>query len=184
MNVKLKNVRLSFPQLFVPKAFSSEGDDEKEPRYGASFIMDKVKNKAEIKAIKDAIEELAQAQWKGKIPGSLKRCLRDGAEKDETDGYGDEVMFLSASCKKRPSVVGRDLSPLTEKDGIIYAGCYVNATIALWVQDNKWGKRVNARLRAVQFCKDGDVFGEAPIDPNQEFENLDDDGDGDDDLLG
>lgn len=33
-----------------------------------------------------------------------------------------------------------------EADGLVYSGCYVNARIELWAQDNANGKRVNAKL--------------------------------------
>jgi hypothetical protein len=36
-----------------------------------------------------------------------------------------------------------------------YSGCYVNAVIELWAQDNKFGKRINASLMGVQFLRDG-----------------------------
>jgi hypothetical protein len=110
------------------------------------------------------------------VPKSVKLCLRDGAEKDETDGYGDEVMFVSASSAKRVPVVDRDLTPLMEENGKPYAGCYVNMSIRLWAQDNQFGKRVNAQLRAVQFVKDGEAFGNKPVDPQKEFKQIEDSG--------
>jgi tripartite-type tricarboxylate transporter receptor subunit TctC len=55
-------------------------------------------------------------------------------------------------------VVGRKLEVLTEDDNKPFAGCYVNATIRLWAQDNQYGKRINAQLRAVQYVKDGAAF--------------------------
>jgi hypothetical protein len=54
--------------------------------------------------------------------------------------------------------VDRDRSLITEDDNKLYAGCYVNAIIELWVQDNSYGKRVNANLLGVQFFKDGEPF--------------------------
>ena len=58
----------------------------------------------------------------------------------------------------RPLVIDADKSPLTEQDGKPYSGCYVNASIELWAQDNNYGKRVNASLSGVQFFRDGDAF--------------------------
>lgn len=180
--VKLTNVRLSFPQLFKPKAFEEGG----ELSYGAAFILDKTKHAKLITEFKAAVAEIANEYFKGKLPPMVKQKhpLRDGSEK-ETDGYGDGVMFIGSRNKKRPTVVDRDMSPLSEEDGKPYAGCYVNATVRLWVQDNKFGKRVNCQLRAVQFVKDGEPFGQAPVDANEEFDSLDGDGDDDsDDMLG
>jgi len=56
-----------------------------------------------------------------------------------------------------------------EENGKPYAGCYVNMSIRLWAQDNQFGKRVNAQLRAVQFVKDGEAFGDKPVDPQKEL---------------
>ena len=53
----------------------------------------------------------------------------------------------------------KDKTPLTEDDNVIYGGCYVNAIIELWAQDNNYGKRINANLLGVQFHKDGEPFG-------------------------
>lgn len=178
MNITLKNVRLSFPSLFKARAFSSSGNsqgNQQEPKFSATFLLDVKKNAADIKAIKDGIAAALAEVYGNKVPKGFKPCLRSGTEKPETDGYGEGIMFVSASNARRPSVVDRDLTPLTEQDGKPYAGCYVNAVIRLWVQDNAWGKRVNASLSAVQFVKDGEVFGEKPIDPNEVFENLGDD---------
>ena len=69
-----------------------------------------------------------------------------------------------------------------------YSGCYVNAVIEVWAQDNEHGKRLNARLKSVQFFKDGEAFGAAPSNPNEDFTDdmagttggYDDDDDADD----
>lgn len=163
--IKLEAVRLSFPSLFTPKAM--EGS---EPKFSATLIMDNTKHAKLIALMEKTIERLALDYWKKKT--SFKSCLRDGNDKPEMDGYGDGVMFVNASRKTRPAVVDRQVNPVTEEDGVIYAGCYVNATIRLWVQDNKFGKRVNAELRAVQFVKDGESFGAGPVNAEDEFKSL------------
>jgi hypothetical protein len=84
-------------------------------------------------------------------------------------------MFINARSDKRPGVVNRDMTPLTKDDNKPYAGCYVNATVRIWGQDNQYGKRINAALRAVQFVKDGKPFGEGNIDVNKEFTPLPED---------
>lgn len=165
--VRLNNVRISFPALFEPKSFQ-----ESKAKYGATFLLNKKDNAAEIKAIQEGIKALIAEKWKGKTPGSLKVCLRDGAEKDHLDGYNEDIMFISATSEKRPSVVKRDLTPLVAEDGLPYAGSYVVATVRLWAQDNQYGKRINAQLRAVMFYKDGEPFGEKPVDPAGEFEGV------------
>lgn len=167
--VKLENVRLSYPNLFTAKA--AEGSDE--VKFSASFLLDNEKHAKLIKQIETLIDRIALDHFKKKV--SFKSCLRDGNEKADKEGYGDGVTFFNASRKTRPVVVDRNLNPITEEDGVIYGGCYVNATVRFWVQDNKFGKRVNAELRGVQFVKDGESFGAGPVNAEEEFDAIEGD---------
>ena len=169
--IKLGNARLSYPSLFREKKFAPT---DAKGSYSATFILDKKANAKEITAIKASIDAITREVFKGKPVGNNRVCLHDGSEKEGTDGYGEGIMYVSARTDKRPQVVNRDLTPLTEEDGKPYAGCYVNATIELWAQDNQYGKRINAKLRAVQFYKDGDSFGSARVDPAREFTAIND----------
>jgi len=172
--VRLDGVRLSFPSLFKPSAFAG-GDNAK---YSASFLMPKDSENAEN--MKKAVKALIDAAFKGKSPGADRVCLRNGADKDY-DGYGPEVMYVSASNAKKVPIVDRDRTPLGEEDGRPYAGCYVNVLLQLWAQDNQYGKRINASLQAVQFAADGEPFGAGGVDPEEAFEDVSDEsGDGDD----
>lgn len=168
MNVTLNNVRLSFPALWEPR---KGPDANSKASYQAAFLLDKKDNAKDIEAVKAAIAAITKETFKGKQPPKI--ALRDGSEKPDVDGYGDGVMFINARSDRRPHVVGRKMEPLAPDDGIPYAGCYVNATIRLWGQDNQYGKRINAQLRAVQFVKKGDPFGEGDIDISKEFKPLD-----------
>lgn len=166
--VKLKNVRLSFPALFEAKSFN-----EGKPKFSAVFLLHKKRNAADIAAIEKAIEEVIEEKWpKGKPKNMKPSCLHDGDEKEDTDGYGADVMYVSASNAKRVPIVDADMAPLTSEDSKPYAGCYVNCALRLWAQENEWGKRVNAQLRAVQFYKDGEPFGEKAVDPEDVFEDV------------
>lgn len=169
--IKLNNVRLSYPCLFVAKA-QEEG---KEPDFSATFLLDKKEHGPLISKIEKNIERVALDFFKKKVTLG-RRCLRDGNEKDDKEGYGDEVMFVTARNKKRPVVVDSDLTPLTKDDPKPYAGCYVNATIRLFAYDHpKGGKGVSASLRGIQFVKDGESFGAAPVNAEEEFEAVSDD---------
>ena len=166
--VRLRNVRLSFPHLFKPHAM----EDGQEPKYSAAFLMDPQINAADIANIKAAINHVANVEWKGKIPAGVKPCLRDGNDKADLDGY-EGMMFVSASNKRAPVVVDEQVQPLNITDNKPYAGCYVNCTLRIWAQDNKFGKRVNASLEAIQFVTDGDAFGAPPVNAEEEFTPVD-----------
>ena len=172
MKVTLKAVRLSFPTLFTAKGFNG-GEDNK--KFGATFILNKEEHADLIKQVEQVIAKVKKEKW-GKDASKVKKtCMTDGEEKEEFDGYDDTVMAISSSTSKRPPIVDRQLIPLAEEDDTIYAGCIVNATIDIWAQDNQFGKRVNAQLRAVQFWEDGEAFGADPVSAEDEFEAADDD---------
>lgn len=167
--IVLQNVRLSFPHLFKPQA--SQDNPQAEPKYGATLLLDDVKNAAEIKKVQARIEALVKEKFKGNAKLLKGVCLRDGAEKD-LPGYGEGTHFVSASSTRRPQVIDMKKQPLTAEDNKPYAGCYVHASIRLWPQDNNYGKRINAELRAIVFVKDGEAFGAAPVDVDEDFGDL------------
>ena len=176
--IKLTHVRASYPHLFRRAVFDGE-----EGKFEITFLIDK--SDPQIKKLKGHISKIRKG-LAFKVPVD-KICLRDGDEmgREETEGH----YTLKASTGRRPVVLNRDKSAINEDDGIIYGGCFVNATIDFWVQNNKFGKRINCNLRAVQFDADGDSFGAGPVDDDDMFDELqgdsatdsDDDFDDDDD---
>lgn len=172
----LQNVRLAFPQLF--KA------DDKFGKYGTQLIIEK--GSANAKKIDDAIEQAAKEKWGAKAETTLKAikaggkiCFTDGDAKADYEGF-EGNMSLSTGNSARPTVVNKDKTPLTEADGVIYAGCYVNAIVDIWAQDNSYGKRINASLRGVQFAKDGDQFGGGGVAKDSDFEDISEGADAED----
>ena len=161
--------RASFLALFEAKAFGDDPNAKKE--FSGSFLVQK-SDTAQLGKVKDAIMQVAKARWGEKAPQVLstlyrddRLCLKDGDKKDY-EGYAGN-MYIRASNKVRPLVLNRDKTPLTEQDGVIYSGCYVEVIMSFWAQDNKWGKRVNANLRGVRFHSDGEAFsggGTASVD--------------------
>ena len=155
--IKIPNVRLSFPSLFTTEVF---GDDD-TGKYAATFILDMNEHEDSIAEIEAQIKAITKEKWKGKSLPDDRLCLKLGdPDRDEMDGK----MTIKASTKKRPLVINRDKSPITEDDDIIYAGCYVNAIISLWAQNNKYGKRINGSLEGLQFNGHGEPFGNAGVD--------------------
>ena len=166
--IKLQNVRLSFPSLFHKAVFQGA-----ETKYEATLLLDKEQHKDAISAIQAEINERIKVDLKGaKLPAD-KICLKDGDAIDY-DGYAG-CMSIKAANNKRPMVIDRDKTPLTEDDNKLYAGCYVNAVIELWVQNNGFGKRINANLLGVQFFKDGEPFGDGVGASADDFDAFGDD---------
>lgn len=184
MKLKLNNVRLAFPVLFEAKTVNGEG----KPAFSASFLMDPAD--PQVKALNQAIEQVAKDKWGGKADAILKDkwgakadailkqmraqdkvALHDGDLKSNYDGFPGNL-YVSARSTTRPLVIDKDKSPLTEQDGKPYAGCFVNASVELWAQDNNYGKRINASLRGVQFFKDGDAFAGGGAASEDEFDDI------------
>lgn len=191
--IRLRNVRLSFAKIFTPRTFpADENEKQPAPRYEASFLLDPSDEEHQ-----EMIEELCEhalgvikAKHNGKVPKDIDLCfgysdgefIKVGPNKyrnkpKEYDGY-EGMLYVSASNRDQPKLVGRTkgkdgkFEPVEEGDGLLYSGAYVNATITLWAQDNQYGKRVNANLRAIQFVKHGDAFGVAPVDAEEEFDEV------------
>lgn len=185
--VRLNNVRLSFPDLFDAKQFDGQGPF----KYRATFLFPK--ESENYKRLLAAQEAVLKETFKDKWQDVLKkanadpklRFIGDGNDKDY-DGYAD-MMFVMASRaqeKGRPAVYDRNPGSkdqpnfLVATDGKVYAGCYVNAIINLWSQDNKYGKTVRANLLSVQLHKDGDAFTPgSSVASADEFEDVSDTGD-------
>lgn len=177
MILQLKNVRIAFCQnLFRPGTVTAAD----KPAYSATFIIPK--DDPQIAKIKKTIISVAEEKWEKKAEEVLKSlkikdmlCLHDGDGKAQYDGF-EGCMYISARNAAPPLVIDRDRTKLTENDGRPYAGCYVNCSLDIWAQDNKYGKRINAKLRGVQFFADGDAFvGSAPASED-EFDDLSDTG--------
>lgn len=172
--------RLAFAEtIFVKKGI--QGDASSKPRYGCTIIIaDGDPQIEQIEALQ--LELCEEHSWKSKEKGKAvhatlekkdKLALHDGDDKQKYEGFPGN-RYVSANNDSRPTAVDRDKSPLTADDGKLYSGCYVNAKVEFWVQDNNFGQRVNATLLGVQFVKDGDAFGAGapPANPD-DFPDLD-----------
>lgn len=163
--------RLSFARLYTAKSFRPGQD----ARFEATFLLDpsNVEHAATIKKLQQTAAALAQQAFSGQIPPDIKLCITKGDLK-AYDGYKG-MIAIATHNKVRPTVVNRSRNPVAEGENQApYSGCYVIGTITLWVQNNEFGKRINANLRGVQFVKDGQAFGMQPVDADDEFEALED----------
>lgn len=175
LRIKLENVRLSYPALFTAKGVKQQDGTFSKPKFSANFLLDKKAHAPLIKKVEDMIQRAMLDKFGKKV--TLKNvCLKDGNDQDGKDGYGDDVMYITAKSDTRPAVVDQKVNPLAEEDGKIYAGCYVNATVEIFGYKHQLGGNgVSAQLRAVQFVKDGPSFGAGPVDASEEFEPVSDD---------
>lgn len=177
--IKLEDVRLSFAHLFKRKQFKADkGNPDKPGKFQATFLLDpsRAAHEKKIEEIKNVAREIMSEQWpKGaKLTG---RCFAQNGTHD-ADGNpvyeGWENMFsIAASEDEQPRVVDIRGVPIgSDGAGAPYSGCYVNAFISLWTQDNDFGKRINANLIAVQFRRDGEAFSGRPRADDLDFEDF------------
>jgi len=170
--VKLENVRISFPNLFEAKAVNGEG----EPRFSAVFVIEPGTPNAKLLAT--TLDAVAKEKWGAKAATTLADLKAKGRvcyqERPKTNASGEVydgfegMHHIGAGNTARVPVIDRDTTPLTPADGKPYGGCFVDCSIDIWAQDNSWGKRINAKLRWVQFRRDGDAFsGGAPVSQDE-----------------
>lgn len=169
--VLLTNVRLSYANLFTPKA-ANEGAEEK---YSVSLLIDK-EDTDTVEIIKHAIKNAAEAgvaNFGGKVPKTYKQPLRDGDEKEQAE-YQDHY-FINANSKIKPRVVGTLMDPETKKaidltEDEVYSGCYANVSVNFYSYNVSGNKGIAAGLGNVQKIKDGERLGGALAAVEEEFE--------------
>lgn len=174
----LKNVRLSYEHIFTPTKF----EDNSEPKYSATFIIPK--DHPDLPAVKKAFMAEVVDRFPEASNGKIwpKGCACGLKDADTATDSMDEILsdknpaykgcyILEANSTRRPIVMNRDKSVLTEDDGVIYSGCYVNASLnAAAYTYAKVKKGVKAYLNGVQFVRDGERFG---MDASDDFDALD-----------
>lgn len=170
---KLQNVRLAFPQLWAASQVNGEG----EAKFSANLIM--APDSVAAKAVQSAINEVMKAKWGDKAPSILKAMnkdkvpLRDGNghldKQGEVYGGFEDMKYLVAKSKTRPTLIDQNKNPVSEEDGVFYSGCYVNVHIEIKCGDiPKVGKTVWCVLTGVQKYREGDAFnGGRPADPDE-----------------
>ncbi len=172
MKVHLKDVRCSFANIFEAKQVNGQGD----PKFSCAFLF--AKDSPNKQVVVDAMVAAAKEKWgvdADKVLAALKAgdrlCLHDGDSKPDADAYPGNL-FLNASNKTRPLVIGPQREPLVAADGKPYSGCYVNAIVEIWPQDNQFGKRINASLLGVQFLRDGERLAGGGVAAADDFEQI------------
>lgn len=165
MQMKLKNVKISFPSIYQ----HAEYQGESRGQYEAQFLI--AEDDPQLAELKKAIasiakEEFGDAWVKAKLP------LSDGNEKTY-DGYAGH-WALKATNKNRFAIIDRDRTPLVEADDKPRAGDVVNALVSIYAFSNKYGSFLKAQLMAIQFVEEGERFGSGGASFNVEdvFENI------------
>lgn len=186
--VYLSNVRLSFPKLI--EAEGNKDFPNAPKKFGCDLIL--APNDPQFAKFMAEIGKCAAEKWKEHANNVLQmigndkrlRCWGNGTEKIKKDTFkpydGYEGMaYISASSDedRPPQIVGLDGAPIDNANTMqrnaaarkLYGGCFVNAAVRPWAQDNQYGRGMRCQLIAIQFAKDGDAFGEGNADVSGMF---------------
>lgn len=184
--VQLKHVRIAFiDELFVAAPYEGKGD----PRHTATFIVEP--GSANDKAIQAAILSEANVAWGKKAEAMLEDLRGDKKaysyqknKKDKTgevyDGFEDRYALSGVRKSKdgTPLFLHNIKDPetgkakrLTGSEGVIYAGCYVNAKVEMWAQSGTY-RGMRCGLLGVQFDAAGDSFGGASRPTDDGFDSV------------
>lgn len=184
--IYLSEVRLSFPNLVAPQVQKNEGGTERIS-YNCDLISPP--DHPGYAMFMKSYSERAAEEWKQNAQQIMQmvhadrksRCYGSGAEKIDKKtfqpyiGYAGNV-YISCSSKNPPQMILPNGSPANPSDTMaykalamkLYGGCYVNAAIRPWFQKPNPQKNYSYGIRcdivAVQFCKDGEPFGEGRPD--------------------
>ena len=188
--IYLSNVRLSFPQLVEARASVAPSPENPNPKkkFSADFLM--APDNPAVLQFRNACQKEAVEKWKENANAITQlimtdrrlRCFGNGDEKVNQktfqvyDGYPG-MFYISASSSNTPQMIQTDGVPVDPANTMayqalarkMYGGCYVNAAVKPWLQENKHGRAIRCELVAVQFFADGEAFGEAAVDASPMF---------------
>jgi hypothetical protein len=168
MKVVTPKFRLSFPELFEPKAFENQA-----AKYSCQMLFDK---KTDLSSLKNVVKKAIKDKWGENPPKGLTLPFKDGNEKD-LEGYQDMIV-VSAASKFRPQVVDQKLEAILTADDI-YAGCYARAAVNAYAWEYKNAKGqvmkrgVSFNLESLQKLAEGERFVKRP-DASETFDSVDD----------
>ena len=176
-NVVTPEARVSYPNVFRP---GKPMNPANEPKYSLVLLFPKGQDLAALKAAVMAVmTEKFGPKEGGAWPKTWRNPFRDQGEK-ESQGYEDGAVFITASTKTRPGLVGPDMNPIIDESEF-YAGCYCRAQVRPYWYDNSGNKGIAFGLQNIMKTRDGE-----PLDGRmkaaevfKEFANAEGDDDGD-----
>ncbi len=188
--ILLSNVRLSYCYVHQKGVFEGKESDKYECTMLLSKDDEEMSESIRKKCVKALVDKYGS---KDKIPAPLKKMVtkdkwgdsdkcffRDGDSTESEAHHGHWA--VKGANKQKPTLLDKAKNPTDEDSGLIYSGSFADVMLSIWIQDNQWGKRINANLNGVRHRNHGDPLsgggGKASAD---DFADLDDDDVDDDD---
>lgn len=159
--------RLSFAQLFRPRAMNSGG----EPKYSCILVFDQEAQKdPRYKEMQRAAQAAAKEKFGDNLPKKFRNPFRDGEEKEELDGFEPGFKFISVSTKQKPGVVNRKKEEIDEDE--IKSGDYVIASIRAFAYDREGNRGVSFGLNNILKVREGEALGGGRQSADKDFADI------------
>lgn len=159
--------RLSFPNVFSPKAPMNQGE---EPKYVATLLFPK---QADLTVLSNAVMAHAQREFgdcfqNGQYVGGLHFPFRDQGEKAKYDGYVPGAYFVTLSSKYKPAVVDLQMAPILDESRV-YPGVWAIATVNIFHYRQKVKRGVSVGLNSLMIVQDDEKLGGGGANPQKDF---------------
>ena len=173
--LRVTDIRISYPHL--DKKWAKNASDS--AAFSCVGILPKDTHKEAIDLCLEVCDTLLKEQLKGEKIKADAKFIRDGdqAAKPEYEG----AWTINVREDMRPIVLNPDKSEMDIEDikPTIKPGHFTDMLCQPWLQNNEWGKRINASLRAVRYRREGPELSEATgISKDVAIASFDDDEDG------
>lgn len=192
--------RLSFPDLLnAREGQDNNGEPNGRWNWAASALVDP--KGPEYKLILDSLKEVAKERWGAKFDAlwadtwgnKMLCCFLDGNRK-EYDGYKDQFVLAMKKLHKvkqkdgqievkdavPPPTIDRSGTPVSPgQPQYPYAGCFCQFSVEMYATGNnpkntRENPGLRAKIRWVQFARDGAAFSAGTPVTTDEFAPLDD----------
>jgi len=167
--IRTPKFRVSFPSVFEKSG--PPGTDAKRLKYSVVMLFNPAEiekdanlyhNQLTQKVLWDAMLNAAKAcavdKWRDKMPPGLVSPFRSGTEKEQYEGYGEGVIFLTAKTERRPGIVDQNVNRIIDPEDF-YAGCYAHADINPYAWSYMGKNGIGFGLQNVQKIADGERIG-------------------------
>jgi hypothetical protein len=150
----LKNVRLSYCNLFEPRAIAEGG----ALKYSVSVLIEKT-NTAQLTEIKKIISQIVNEQkWTPAQKQAAGLPIWDGDKEKPDDEAYQSNYYLNPKSDRKPLVVDQRRQVVNDYD-TVYSGCYANVMVSFYPYDKAGKKGVGVGLLGVQKVRDGEPLG-------------------------
>ena len=161
MAITISNVRLSYCNLFQPKA--PINNPAAESKFSTTILIPKSNTQAKAlidQEIEKAIAAGVSTKWNGVKPPMPATPIHDGDGPRPSDGmpFGAEckgMWVLTASCKadRPPFVVDRQVQPIIDATQV-YSGMWGNVNVNFFAYAAAGKKGIGCGLNGVQKVRD------------------------------